>query len=139
MPPHARGDGPRAADRAPPHELHLEGAPLARPAGSPRARTRPGLSGVAGVARGAPPPVTRGTVALQLSRRPGLPQLTVRDALNSAIREEMQRDEKVFIMGEEVAQYQGAYKVTARLRSLALQPRRRHACMGGEEEEGGRR
>jgi pyruvate dehydrogenase E1 component beta subunit len=37
--------------------------------------------------------------------------MTVRDALNSAIREEMQRDEKVFIMGEEVAQYQGAYKV----------------------------
>jgi len=39
-------------------------------------------------------------------------KLTVRDALNSAIREEMQRDEKVFIMGEEVAQYQGAYKIT---------------------------
>lgn len=39
-------------------------------------------------------------------------QLTVRDALNSAIREEMQKDENVFIMGEEVAQYQGAYKIT---------------------------
>ena len=39
-------------------------------------------------------------------------QMTVRDALNSALREEMQRDEDVFVMGEEVAQYQGAYKVT---------------------------
>merc|ERR1719438_306296 len=39
-------------------------------------------------------------------------QLTVRDALNSAIDDELQRDERVFIMGEEVAQYDGAYKVT---------------------------
>ena len=39
-------------------------------------------------------------------------QMTVRDALNSALREEMQRDEDVFVMGEEVAQYQGAYKIT---------------------------
>jgi pyruvate dehydrogenase E1 component beta subunit len=38
--------------------------------------------------------------------------MTVREAINSAIDEEMARDEKVFIMGEEVAQYQGAYKVT---------------------------
>nr|CAB3264747.1 pyruvate dehydrogenase E1 component subunit beta, mitochondrial-like [Phallusia mammillata] len=36
----------------------------------------------------------------------------VRDALNSAMDEEMQRDEKVFILGEEVAQYDGAYKVS---------------------------
>lgn len=39
-------------------------------------------------------------------------QLTVRDALNSAMDEEMERDEKVFIMGEEVAQYDGAYKIS---------------------------
>merc|ERR1719460_823408 len=38
--------------------------------------------------------------------------VTVRDAINGAIDEEMARDEKVFILGEEVAQYQGAYKVT---------------------------
>lgn len=37
--------------------------------------------------------------------------LTVRDALNQAIDEEMERDERVFILGEEVAQYDGAYKV----------------------------
>jgi len=38
--------------------------------------------------------------------------VTVRDAINQAIDEEMARDEKVFVMGEEVAQYQGAYKIT---------------------------
>lgn len=38
--------------------------------------------------------------------------LTVREAINQGIDEEMERDEKVFILGEEVAQYQGAYKVT---------------------------
>ncbi|KAJ8724221.1 hypothetical protein PYW08_015695 [Mythimna loreyi] len=38
--------------------------------------------------------------------------MTVRDAINSAIDEEMERDERVFILGEEVAQYDGAYKVT---------------------------
>merc|ERR1711953_1186887 len=39
-------------------------------------------------------------------------QLTVRDALNQALDEEIERDERVFVMGEEVAQYDGAYKVT---------------------------
>ena len=38
--------------------------------------------------------------------------LTMRDALNQAMREEMHRDENVFLMGEEVAAYQGAYKVS---------------------------
>lgn len=38
--------------------------------------------------------------------------MTVRDALNTALDEEMERDERVFILGEEVAQYDGAYKVT---------------------------
>jgi pyruvate dehydrogenase E1 component beta subunit len=38
--------------------------------------------------------------------------MTVREALNSAIAEELRRDEDVYIMGEEVAEYQGAYKIT---------------------------
>lgn len=38
--------------------------------------------------------------------------LTLRDALNEAMSEEMRRDERVFLMGEEVAQYNGAYKVS---------------------------
>lgn len=38
--------------------------------------------------------------------------LTYRDALNAALREEMARDDSVFLMGEEVAEYDGAYKVS---------------------------
>ncbi|MGH7516005.1 MAG: pyruvate dehydrogenase complex E1 component subunit beta [Gemmatimonadales bacterium] len=38
--------------------------------------------------------------------------LTYRDALNHALREEMRRDDRVFLMGEEVGTYQGAYKVS---------------------------
>ena len=38
--------------------------------------------------------------------------MTVREALRDAMAEEMRTDEKVFLMGEEVAQYQGAYKVS---------------------------
>ncbi|MCV6576109.1 MAG: pyruvate dehydrogenase complex E1 component subunit beta [Cohaesibacter sp.] len=38
--------------------------------------------------------------------------LTVREALRDAMSEEMRRDDRVFVMGEEVAQYQGAYKIT---------------------------
>ena len=41
-----------------------------------------------------------------------MPEITVREALQSAMKEEMHRDEKIFILGEEVAEYQGAYKVT---------------------------
>jgi pyruvate dehydrogenase E1 component beta subunit len=36
----------------------------------------------------------------------------MRDALNLALKEELARDPSVFLMGEEVAEYQGAYKVT---------------------------
>ncbi|MEO0063424.1 MAG: hypothetical protein RLZZ08_1984 [Pseudomonadota bacterium] len=39
-------------------------------------------------------------------------KLTVRDALRDAMAEEMRRDDRVFVIGEEVAEYQGAYKVT---------------------------
>jgi len=39
-------------------------------------------------------------------------ELTVREALRDAMAEEMRRDENVFLMGEEVAEYQGAYKVS---------------------------
>ncbi|HEX6732140.1 MAG TPA: pyruvate dehydrogenase complex E1 component subunit beta [Pyrinomonadaceae bacterium] len=38
--------------------------------------------------------------------------ITIREALNQALREELSRDEAVFVMGEEVAAYDGAYKVT---------------------------
>ena len=50
--------------------------------------------------------------------------ITVREALRDAMAEEMRRDDDVFLMGEEVAQYQGAYKVSQGL----LRGVRRHAA-----------
>ena len=41
-----------------------------------------------------------------------MPVITFREAIRQAIDEEMARDERVFLMGEEVAQYNGAYKVS---------------------------
>ena len=41
-----------------------------------------------------------------------MPTITYREALNQALSEEMERDDKVFLMGEEVAEYNGAYKVS---------------------------
>ena len=54
-------------------------------------------------ARATDPAVPEGTA---------MTKLTVREALRDAMAEEMRRDERVFVMGEEVAEYQGAYKVT---------------------------
>ena len=42
----------------------------------------------------------------------GTKEYTVRDALNEALAEELEANPKVFVLGEEVAQYNGAYKVT---------------------------
>ncbi len=56
--------------------------------------------------------------AVEVASDPDIPagtemvSLTVREALRDAMAEEMRRDPDVFIMGEEVAQYQGAYKIT---------------------------
>ncbi|MGA0177227.1 MAG: alpha-ketoacid dehydrogenase subunit beta, partial [Chthoniobacterales bacterium] len=41
-----------------------------------------------------------------------MPVITYRQALNDALAEELERDESVFLMGEEVAEYNGAYKIT---------------------------
>ena len=41
-----------------------------------------------------------------------MPQMQFREALRAAMTEEMERDENVFLMGEEVAEYNGAYKVS---------------------------
>src|SRR5437879_6984344 len=53
------------------------------------------------------PPSSRATCSWS-----DMPTLTYRDALNQALREEMQRDPGVFLMGGEVGVYQGAYKVS---------------------------
>src|SRR5512147_95373 len=55
------------------------------------------------------PPSCTGTCTREASE---MAVLTYRDALNQARREEMQRDDRVFLMGEEVAEYDGAYKVS---------------------------
>ena len=45
----------------------------------------------------------------------GVERMTYREALRLALREELQRDDRVFIMGEEVGVFEGSYKVTAGL------------------------
>jgi pyruvate dehydrogenase E1 component beta subunit len=69
----------------------------------------------------APTPAKIGTVkppAAQIMPEPEMPEgtemvtMTMREALRDAMAEEMRRDADVFIIGEEVAEYQGAYKVT---------------------------
>jgi pyruvate dehydrogenase E1 component beta subunit len=87
-------------------------APASQAAGDPEkkppeaAKTQPEGEG--------PAPVT----PQQELRDPELPadaklvKQTIRDALRDAMAEEMRRDETVFLMGEEVAEYQGAYKVS---------------------------
>ena len=75
--------------------------------GESTASTAPTKAATHGLEGGAPaeigPEVPEGTVMVSA---------TVREALRDAMAEEMRRDENVFVMGEEVAEYQGAYKVT---------------------------
>jgi pyruvate dehydrogenase E1 component beta subunit len=47
---------------------------------------------------------------MQVSRAFATVDIQVREAINAALDEEMERDGNVFLLGEEVAQYQGAYK-----------------------------
>ncbi|MDE2357264.1 MAG: biotin/lipoyl-binding protein, partial [Alphaproteobacteria bacterium] len=87
-----------------------------------------GATGAPSDARGAPPPQPSPALKSEARSepRPSSPtpppvvpevagptvRLTVRDALRDAMAEEMRRDPGVFLMGEEVAEYQGAYKIT---------------------------
>jgi pyruvate dehydrogenase E1 component beta subunit len=73
-----------------------EGSVAAAPLPAPAAEPAPALA-----AKAEPAPVLSNTQTI-----------TVREALRDAMAEEMRRDDRVFVMGEEVAQYQGAYKVT---------------------------
>lgn len=61
-----------------------------------------------------------GRRSFSTSQKLAAQQLSVRDALNQAMDEEMENDGRVFILGEEVAQYDGAYKVKCNIKS-ALQ------------------
>jgi pyruvate dehydrogenase E1 component beta subunit len=77
-------------------------APEARPAGNGAAKPAP-----------QPQPLPRAAAPAAEKEWSGATKTqTVRDALRDAMAEEMRRDETVFLMGEEVAQYQGAYKIS---------------------------
>lgn len=78
-------------------------APKAAPAAAPAAAVQAAAPAPAPVARAADPVIPHGT---------NMKTSTVREALRDAMAEEMRRDPRVFVMGEEVAEYQGAYKVT---------------------------
>ncbi|MEJ1274289.1 pyruvate dehydrogenase (lipoamide) beta [Cricetulus griseus] len=70
------------------------------------------MATLAGVLRG-PWRQVSGLVKRRFHRSaPAALQLTVREAINQGMDEELERDEKVFLLGEEVAQYDGAYKVS---------------------------
>ena len=84
------------------------GSPVARL----DARHRCGAGCDAGGALGHHEPHLATTPWRKSRRAPRLVNMTVREALRDAMAEEMRRDGNVFVMGEEVAEYQGAYKVT---------------------------
>src|SRR5271167_3180548 len=91
-PPRAAESAPPAQATSPEPEVARMPAATARPLpGQPRAELLP------------EPEVPEGTEMVTM---------TVREALRDAMAEEMRRDDSVFVLGEEVAEYQGAYKVT---------------------------
>jgi len=92
------GEGEATAP-APAPAAAPEPAPEPAPAPAPKAEK----PAAAAPAAAADPAIPAGT---------NLTSTTVREALRDAMAEEMRRDSRVFVMGEEVAEYQGAYKVT---------------------------
>ncbi|MDO9370041.1 MAG: pyruvate dehydrogenase complex E1 component subunit beta [Sphingopyxis sp.] len=90
-------------------------APAAAPAPAPAA-AEPKVEDEAPAP--APAPAAAAPAATERASDPAIPEgaamarLTVREALRDAMAEEMRKDDRVFVMGEEVAEYQGAYKVT---------------------------
>lgn len=82
--------------------------PVTRQAGAPKAEAQ----AKANIVHLPAPPSAAVTVAQTEKHYDKLIKQTVREALRDAIAEEMRRDPAVFLMGEEVAEYQGAYKVS---------------------------
>ncbi len=106
-----KGDGVTAAPEAQP------GAPVSAPDGDRKAEAPASETQTPAKARanGAEPPEAAAGPPPSDPEIPAgakLVRITVRDALRDAMAEEMRRDPDVFLMGEEVAQYQGAYKVS---------------------------
>ncbi len=83
-----------------------EGAAASPPQSALRADSSPSRGSIGVSAVSADPEIPAGAQMIKT---------TVRDALRDAMAEEMRRDDTVFVMGEEVAEYQGAYKVTREL------------------------
>jgi pyruvate dehydrogenase E1 component beta subunit len=96
-------DGKAAAPKQ-----QAEAAPSAAP--PPSARPQAGEARVATAE--APPPAKAIMPEPEVPEGTELVAMTMREALRDAMAEEMRRDPDVFVMGEEVAEYQGAYKVT---------------------------
>ncbi len=96
------GEGEAPAPNPPPPAGEVRakrgegGVPLSQPAARPNSSPAPQ----------ADPEIPAGTQMIKI---------TVRDALRDAMAEEMRADDRVFLMGEEVAEYQGAYKVSREL------------------------
>src|SRR4051812_36888434 len=88
----------KAAESAPPAEAKSE-VPASKSGGGEENKAPPAPAAVAEP----DPEVPEGTEMVTM---------TIREALRDAMAEEMRRDPDVFVMGEEVAEYQGAYKVT---------------------------
>ncbi len=84
-------------------------APAAAPA---PAAPAPAAAAPAAAAPVPAQPVTSGSADSDAPAGTEMVSMTVREALRDAMAEEMRRDGDVFIMGEEVAEYQGAYKIT---------------------------
>jgi pyruvate dehydrogenase E1 component beta subunit len=86
-----------------------ESAPATAPAKAPASEARVPAAPKSGVAE---PPQPQALPEPDVPEGTEMVTMTVRDALRDAMAEEMRRDPTVFVMGEEVAEYQGAYKVT---------------------------
>jgi pyruvate dehydrogenase E1 component beta subunit len=88
------------------------------PAAAPPKQEKAAESAPAAARAEAPQPAAKAPAAVVAEPDPEVPagtemvSMTIREALRDAMAEEMRRDPDVFIMGEEVAEYQGAYKVT---------------------------
>jgi pyruvate dehydrogenase E1 component beta subunit len=93
--------------------LKGEGEAAAPAAAAPAAEAAPAPAAAAPAA-GGPISAASNFADPEIDGKP-LKKITVRDALRDAMAEEMRRDDRVFLMGEEVAQYQGAYKVSREL------------------------
>jgi len=87
-------------------------APVAKKAEAPKAPAGEDHKAVADKGQAAHAPKIEIAVEAEVPQGTEFVNQTVRDALRDAMAEEMRRDELVFLMGEEVAEYQGAYKIS---------------------------